>query len=1273
MPEAKYSPEARLGTVTLLFTDIERSTELLERLGDNRARVLWLTHLQLLRNAIAVRGGQEVKKLGDGLMVVFASALDALACAIAMLQAVNLFNQRHDEGHRLQVRVGLHVGEPIREEQDYFGMSVVVAKRLCERAMGGQILASDLVRRLVGSRGGHSFHDLGLLTLKGVAEAISAFEVIWKTAAEDMLTPVPLPPLLTTGERSAFVGRERELMCLGEEWVRARTGERRLVLLTGEPGIGKTRLASEIAVSAHAEGATVIFGHADEYATFPCQPFVEALRYYVSLCPVEKLQAQVGEVGSELAALVPEVADHLHDMLERPAPDLAGNASHRVFDAVTAFLSEMSKDSPVVLILDDLQWADELTPLLLRHIMRSSMQSPLLIMGTYREMELAPEHPLKKALADMRRTTAFRRISLKGLDRPEVATMIGHWLGQEPAATLISTIHQQTEGNPFFIEEVLRHLIDTGIIRQRADRWETDVSIEQMSIPEGVKEVVGQRLLRLSEECNGVLAIASVIGREFTLEALERASDLPGERLLDLLEEAISADVIREVPNIAGRYRFSHTLVHETLYEGLTATTRVRLHGQVLQYADSNGVKLAYEVIGGMGPHVLAVGLSNCPAIRSGNKFVQKRWGWVARRCRVILYDRRGVGYSAAPARGYSLLAGAEDIRAVLDAAGVERAVLWGSTDGGPLAISFAAQHPERTAGLILAGTSPKLFNSEDFLFGINPEVLASFLGADASDRGRAIHQLTRGRSGTNRADAISAVLRRVPKHAWSKITAAIGATDVRPLLADIRVPTLIVHDPDNSYIPVDAAYYLHEHIRGSRLEISEEYGMNVIGEHLYGKIEAFIDEVTTGSHKPWDMYNYHFMGTREALLRGDHEQAAAQAEQALKLAVDSGYPLPAAMSHLAKAHVMHESGNHREASEHLAHALAIAHETKSAQLEFHALWAEATFCFDRGEQEAGLASLRRAMRVGKQRGYTEPFGHRPAVMARLCARALEAGIEVEYGQKLVLKHGLVLDTPPIHLQNWPWAVKIFTLGGFELVTEGRPVQFSRKAQQKPLSLLKALVACGGRRVREEQLSDLLWPDAEGDMAHRSFATTLHRLRKLIGYPEAVQLREGCLTLDERYCWIDVWTFERLLERADAVWKRGKITESAAEEATRSIEEAMEIYRGPFLVEESEASWAILPREQMQRKFIRGVGKLAQYWEQIKEWDKAATCYHQALDVESLAEEFYRGLMRCYQQSGRRTEALLIYDRCKKLLFESLGIEPSSETEAVYRSVLSEN
>jgi len=441
-----------------------------------------------------------------------------------------------------------------------------------------------------------------------------------------------------------------------------------------------------------------------------------------------------------------------------------------------------------------------------------------------------------------------------------------------------------------------------------------------------------------------------------------------------------------------------------------------------------------------------------------------------------------------------------------------------------------------------------------------------------------------------------------------------------------------------------------------------------IVGDHK--AVEELLDKMAFSlrSFKPWEACFYHLLKTRASLLKGDPRQASLHAEMALKLSEDVGSPMSSVRCHLAKAHAMHELGKAEEAKKHLVHSFSIARQINAKNSEFWALWAEALFALDQGEKASTLASLQKALAIGKEEGYFITYIDRPSGMATLCIKALEARIEVEYVQKLIRKLNIVSDPPPLHLENWPWPLKIFTLGSFELIKDGKPIQFSRKAQQKPLSMLKALIAFGSRNVREDQISDALWPEADGDIAYDSFKTTLHRLRKMVGYEKAIQLHEGRLTLDDKLCWVDVWAFEHVLEEAGTHWKDGLM-----DRAVQFTEKAIQMYKGPFLAKETEQPWTISMSERLRSKFLESVGRLGLYWQQAEHWEKAIECYQRGLELEDLAEEFYQGLMNCYQHLGQKTKVISLYNRCKRILSSTLGIEPSSKTEAIYRSLLSEN
>jgi two-component SAPR family response regulator len=464
-------------------------------------------------------------------------------------------------------------------------------------------------------------------------------------------------------------------------------------------------------------------------------------------------------------------------------------------------------------------------------------------------------------------------------------------------------------------------------------------------------------------------------------------------------------------------------------------------------------------------------------------------------------------------------------------------------------------------------------------------------------------------------------------------------------------------------------------------LEISRASGIQImthmfLGQGVSSALNAndsttaakLLDQMGSSLHrfKPWDACFYHLLGAREALHRKDLKQASHNAELALKFSTEVGAPISSVLGHLVKAQVLHALGKTKEGKKHLSRSFGLARRIKSAIHQFYSLLTEALFFLDAGHEIPGLASLRKALAIGREKGYAGLFLGPPSAAASLCVKALENGIEVPYVQKLVRKRNLFSEQPPSHLENWPWSIKISTLGGFRLLKNDSPSHLSRKTQKRPLSMLKALIALGGKEVREDQISDALWPEADGDVAHESFATNLHRLRKLLGNERALQLREGRLTLNESLCWVDVWAFEQVIGQADVRWK-----EKLKDTAVRLEEEAMKLYKGPFLSGEIDQPWAAVMGERLRNKFLRIVGRLARYWSEADQWEKALDCYEKGLEVDPLAEEFYQGLMTCHRQLGRRAEALSVYSRCKKALSRAFGVEPSPKTEEMYRSLLS--
>ena len=397
-------------------------------------------------------------------------------------------------------------------------------------------------------------------------------------AAHEGQALIPLPMGLVAGARDALVARAEELERLTGTYDRAAAGERQLVLLCGEPGIGKTRLASELALRAHEQGAIVLYGRCDQEALLVQQPFVEALRHYVGACPPHQLAAQLGRSGGELRRVVPELADLIPDLPEPLAGDPEG-ARSRLYESGCSLLYAASLGSPVVLVLDDLHWADKATLLLLKYVVRYPHEARLLVLATYRETELDDEHPLSATLAELGRERNTQHLALAPLDQDAVSELVGTHTA-DASHELRRRIYDSTEGNAFFVVEILRDLLESGAIGSW-ERRRRDGAAGAFDVPASVKAVVGQRIARLGRETQRLLSAAAVIGRSFELDVLQRLSDLDEDELLDALDGAVRARVIEELPGAAGRHTFSHALIRDALYDGMTATRRALWHRRV--------------------------------------------------------------------------------------------------------------------------------------------------------------------------------------------------------------------------------------------------------------------------------------------------------------------------------------------------------------------------------------------------------------------------------------------------------------------------------------------------------------------------------------------------------------------------------------------------------------------------------------------------------------------------------------------------------------------
>lgn len=571
------------GTRSVLFSDIVGSTEMRARLGEEAADRLRRWHDQVLRETIKAERGVVIKGLGDGVMAAFSSSASAISCAVSLNQQF----QRHARDtpqESISLRIGVSSGDVSLENGDCFGMPVVEASRLCAAANAGQILVADVARLLSRGRRGFRFQSMGDLSLKGIPDPVPAFEVLWEplpgSGAE---FEVPLPPRLSHPYAIELVGREAELQALKGAWEAARAGRCQIRLISGEPGVGKTRLASEFARRVRDSGAVVLMGASDEDISVPYRPFVEALRHLILHAPEEMLAAHVAEHHGELARIAPELGRRIAGV---PPPQAAEPDAERylLFEAVAGLLRRTAQGRPVLLILDDLHWAESPDAKLLKHLVKASGQTPMLILGTFRDSDLAGNAPLTALLADLRREPSVERIALTGLDEEGIIRLVtaaaGHDLDAQ-GLDFARAVHRETEGSPFFATEILRHLRESGELVNREGRWALRGELAALTIPDSVREVIGRRLSRLSEETGRLLSLAAVIGRHFDLPLLARIAEKSEDAVLDALDEAHDAALVAEVAGSAGDFSFNHALIRTTLYSGLAEARRVRLHRRI--------------------------------------------------------------------------------------------------------------------------------------------------------------------------------------------------------------------------------------------------------------------------------------------------------------------------------------------------------------------------------------------------------------------------------------------------------------------------------------------------------------------------------------------------------------------------------------------------------------------------------------------------------------------------------------------------------------------
>jgi tetratricopeptide (TPR) repeat protein len=384
--------------------------------------------------------------------------------------------------------------------------------------------------------------------------------------------------------RRVFVGREAELRQLQSCFDAAMSGQGSLTMVVGEPGIGKTALCEQLATYVSLRGGRALVGHCYEEGSLslPYLAFVEAIKTYAQTRDVSKLRKELGAGAPDVARIVSDIRERLKI---RPGPKGDPEEErYRLLQAVSDFLGSAAAAQPLLVVLEDLHSADGGTLEMLEHVARNLGDKRLLLVGTYRDIEVDRAHPLSAALAELRRLPAFARLLLRGLNADEVRRMLSGIAGQDIPWGLAEAVHRQTEGNPLFVQEVVRYLAEEGIIEREEGKWRarSDTPLE-MRIPDGLRDVIGKRLSGLSESCNKALSVAAVIGRDFQIEVLQKVAGMTDDELFGALEEARKAAVIEERTGAGAKvsYRFAHAFFRQTLYEETIAPRRIRLHHQV--------------------------------------------------------------------------------------------------------------------------------------------------------------------------------------------------------------------------------------------------------------------------------------------------------------------------------------------------------------------------------------------------------------------------------------------------------------------------------------------------------------------------------------------------------------------------------------------------------------------------------------------------------------------------------------------------------------------
>jgi DNA-binding CsgD family transcriptional regulator/tetratricopeptide (TPR) repeat protein len=539
----------------------------------------WVSEIARGMSARVIEAGR------DHTIVAFDSASSAVATSVEMQQALS------NSSPPTPLRIGLATGEVVWLDGVCTGAPVTVAVALFAHAQPGQILVNNVARLLAANADTGGYAELEPIDIDGRGQLVELYSVDWRPVAPvldawpDERLSVPLPAALNTPSRQRLVGRDAEWSIMLEAWKRAANGTREVVLIGGEAGAGKTRLAAEFARHCHDAGAIVLMGTCDEELALPYQPWVHALDHLLRSLPGYGRRLNSDRDLGDLLVLLPQL-ERLLPGLPQPAPADPETERYLLFSAVDRVLSASARQAPVVVLLDDVHWAGRQTLELLRHLVRSGSASQLMVIATFRDGAAEISDPFAESLIDLQRSESVTRIRLGGLDTASVELYVAGALDQDldgDLRALAAAAAERSGGNAFFLGELWRHLIHHGVVVRQNDRWVVHRDIAGVGSPDSVKDVVAGRMARLTRRARRLLELAAAAGQRVEFPVLSLAAEMSSDDVGAGLDELVDSGFLVNVGGHLLTYQFIHALVRDTVEEVMSPSIQAGLHLRIAE------------------------------------------------------------------------------------------------------------------------------------------------------------------------------------------------------------------------------------------------------------------------------------------------------------------------------------------------------------------------------------------------------------------------------------------------------------------------------------------------------------------------------------------------------------------------------------------------------------------------------------------------------------------------------------------------------------------